>query len=66
MQTSSSAVSYHSITDTPHRCSRAARSSVEEGLRYTQALNSALLQSDDMPVAMLAVMQKKTPKFAKL
>lgn len=40
--------------------------SVEEGLKYTQALNSALLQSDDMPVAMLAVMQKKTPKFAKL
>ncbi|CDS82360.1 related to DELTA3,5-DELTA2,4-DIENOYL-COA ISOMERASE PRECURSOR [Sporisorium scitamineum] len=40
--------------------------SVEEGLRYTQALNSALLQSDDMPVAMLAVMQKQTPKFAKL
>ncbi|EST07860.1 Crotonase superfamily [Kalmanozyma brasiliensis GHG001] len=39
---------------------------VEEGLRYTTALNSALLQSDDMPVAMLAVMQKKTPKFAKL
>ncbi|SPO22117.1 related to delta3,5-delta2,4-dienoyl-coa isomerase precursor [Ustilago trichophora] len=40
--------------------------SVEEGLKYTQALNSALLQSDDMPVAMLAVMQKQTPKFAKL
>ncbi|TKY87323.1 hypothetical protein EX895_004000 [Sporisorium graminicola] len=40
--------------------------SVEEGLRYTQALNSALLQSDDMPVAMLAVMQKQTPKFSKL
>ncbi|KAJ9478004.1 Enoyl-CoA hydratase/isomerase [Pseudozyma hubeiensis] len=39
---------------------------VEEGLRYVQAFNSALLQSDDMPVAMLAVMQKKTPKFAKL
>ncbi|SNX82931.1 related to delta3,5-delta2,4-dienoyl-coa isomerase precursor [Melanopsichium pennsylvanicum] len=39
---------------------------VEEGLKYVQALNSALLQSDDMSVAMLAVMQKKTPKFAKL
>lgn len=39
---------------------------VDEGLKYTTALNSALLQSDDMPVAMLAVMQKKTPKFAKL
>lgn len=43
-----------------------ATDSVEEGLRYTTALNSALLQSDDMPEAMVAVMQKKTPKFAKL
>ncbi|SPO29104.1 related to delta3,5-delta2,4-dienoyl-coa isomerase precursor [Ustilago trichophora] len=40
--------------------------SVEEGLKYTQALNSALLQSEDMPVAMLATMQKQVPKFAKL
>ncbi|EPQ31879.1 uncharacterized protein PFL1_00078 [Pseudozyma flocculosa PF-1] len=40
--------------------------SVEEGLRYTQALNSGLLQSDDLPVAMLAVMQKQKPQFAKL
>ncbi|GAC76885.1 hypothetical protein PANT_22d00236 [Moesziomyces antarcticus T-34] len=40
--------------------------SVEEGLKYVTALNSALLQSDDMPMAMLAVMQKQTPKFSKL
>ncbi|PWY98514.1 ClpP/crotonase [Testicularia cyperi] len=40
--------------------------SVEEGLKFTQGLNAALLQSDDMPVAMAAVMQKQTPKFSKL
>ncbi|KAN0066475.1 hypothetical protein ACQY0O_000569 [Thecaphora frezii] len=40
--------------------------SVEEGLRFTQALNSGLLQSDDLPIAMSAVMQKKKPIFAKL
>jgi delta(3,5)-delta(2,4)-dienoyl-CoA isomerase len=40
--------------------------SVEEGLRFAQAFNSGLLQSDDIPIAMMSVLQKQTPKFSKL
>ncbi|PWN48748.1 ClpP/crotonase [Violaceomyces palustris] len=40
--------------------------SVQEGLSYTAAYNMAMLQSEDMPIAMASVMQKKEPKFSKL
>lgn len=36
------------------------------GLRYTGVWNSASLQTGDVPAAMLASMQKKTPRFEKL
>ena len=40
--------------------------SVAEGLQFTQALNAGLLQSEDLPTAMAASMQKKKATFAKL
>lgn len=40
--------------------------SVEDGLRYTSVWNSVALQSDDVKTAMMAGMQRKKPRFAKL
>ncbi|WFD23461.1 hypothetical protein MEQU1_002152 [Malassezia equina] len=40
--------------------------SVEEGLRFMQYMNAALLQSDDLTKAIGAAMSKSTPSFAKL
>ncbi|CEH18123.1 related to--dienoyl-coa isomerase precursor [Ceraceosorus bombacis] len=40
--------------------------SVDDGLAYTAAWNAAMLQSEDIPVAMAAVLQKKKPTFEKL
>jgi len=40
--------------------------SVEEGLRFMQYLNAALLQSDDLSEAVTAAVSKSTPSFAKL
>lgn len=39
---------------------------VEDGLRYTSVWNSAMLQSGDTREAMMAGIQKKKPRFAKL
>ncbi|KAI9802532.1 MAG: hypothetical protein M1833_001604 [Piccolia ochrophora] len=39
---------------------------VEDGLRYTATWNGAALQTGDVQAAMLAGMQKKTPRFEKL
>ncbi|KAL7746959.1 hypothetical protein RI367_007671 [Sorochytrium milnesiophthora] len=40
--------------------------SVAEGLAAIATWNSAMLQSDDLAVAVMAAMQKQKPKFAKL
>lgn len=40
--------------------------SVQEGLNYTVVWNSAMLQSDDCKKAMMAMMSKEKPVFAKL
>ena len=39
---------------------------VRTGLKYTAVWNAAAIQTDDMPTAMRAAFQKKTPKFSKL
>lgn len=54
------------IRNTKHLLLHARDHSVQEGLEYTAAWNSAGLQSEEIPTAMLAVMQKKKPVFSKL
>ena len=36
------------------------------GLQYTAVWNSAMLQSDDVPSALLSGLQKTKPRFEKL
>jgi len=38
--------------------------SVEDGLNYIATWNAAMLQSEDMQIAMAAHMSKQTPEFA--
>ncbi|HBT56967.1 MAG TPA: enoyl-CoA hydratase, partial [Pseudomonas sp.] len=38
--------------------------SVEDGLNYIATWNAAMLQSDDLKVAVMAHMSKQTPEFA--
>lgn len=40
--------------------------SVEDGLKYTSVWNGAMLQTEDMKEAVVAGLQKKTPRFSKL
>jgi delta(3,5)-delta(2,4)-dienoyl-CoA isomerase len=54
------------LRNTKHLLLHARDHSVQEGLEYTAAWNSAGLQSEEIPTAMMAVMQKKKPVFAKL
>lgn len=40
--------------------------SVQDGLRYTAVWNSAALQTNDVPAALMSGLQKRTPTFEKL
>lgn len=54
------------VLGTKHLLNYSRDHTVAEGLAYTAIWNAAMVQTDDMKAAIAAVMQKKTPRFAKL
>ncbi|KAI8999968.1 ClpP/crotonase-like domain-containing protein [Gaertneriomyces semiglobifer] len=54
------------VTGTKHILNHARDHSVEESLRYVALWNSAMLNTQDIPIAVTATLAKKTPVYPKL
>lgn len=54
------------VQSTKHLLNYSRARTVEEGLRYTATFNSAALQTQDIPEAITAGMQRRKAEFAKL
>lgn len=54
------------VQGTKHILNYSRDHTVDDGLKYVATWNSVMLQTEDLPVAMMSAMSKSKPKFSKL